>query len=415
MTDPKRPTSLWWQEPPSPFPVLAGDHDADVLVIGGGITGITLAYTLASRDTSVVVVDASWLAGAASGNNAGFLMAGRAEPYGELIALYGRAGAKAVLDTGRRSHQRIRGLIDELGLACEYRVCGSVRLARTEEEAEDQRASLPMLVEDGYRMHEVPVAEVVSPEAAPHFRAAFLDPQDGEFHPVKFLHGVARAAEKRGARLFEHSRVRSARWRDGQWTASLDAGQVRARIVVLATNAGAALDVPALDALIKPRRGQMLCTAPLGRRVVEHPTYAHWGYHYWRQTPDGRLLIGGWRDIDLDGEVGHGDVPTEPIQAAIERGLQQIIPGGAPIERRWAATMAFARDGRPLVGWLDAEHHLAISAGYTGHGLGMAAACTEDLADLLAFRPAKGIETFSPTRFAELAQARDRFLVVGSS
>jgi glycine/D-amino acid oxidase-like deaminating enzyme len=414
MTDFARPDSLWWQDPPPPFATLSSDQDADVLVIGGGITGITLAYTLASRDVGVVLVDAGWLAGAASGRNAGFLAAGPAEPYGELIALYGRGGAKAMVDIGRRSHLRVRALIDELGLACEYKASGSVRLARTEEEAEDQRASLPLLAEDGYRMREVPVDDVVGKDAARHFRAAFLDAQDGELHPVKFLHGVARGAERRGARLFEHSRVRSARWRDGQWVASLEGGQVRARTVVLATNASAPLDVPALDALIKPRRGQMLSTAPLGRRVIEHPTLAHWGYHYWRQTQDGRLVIGGWRDLDLDGEVGHEDQTTEKIQSAIERGLQQLVPEGATIERRWAGTMGFARDGRPLVGWLDAEHHLAIAAAYTGHGMGMAAACTEELADLLAFRTAKGIETFAPTRFAELAQASDRFLVVGS-
>src|SRR6185503_7349441 len=221
---------------------------------------------------------------------------------------------------------------------------------RTEEEAEDQRASLPLLAEDGFRMREIPVSEAVPADAARHFHAAFFDPQDGEIHPVRFLHGVAHGAAARGARLFEHSRVRSARWQDGQWTATLDGGRVRARTVVLASNATAPLDVPALDPLIKPRRGQMLCTAPLDRRVAEHPTYAHWGYHYWRQTADNRLVIGGWRDLELDTEVGHDLSTTPSIQAAIERGLHQLVPGGAPIERRWAGTLAVARDGRPLVG-----------------------------------------------------------------
>ncbi len=75
--------------------------------------------------------------------------------------------------------------------------------------------------------------------------------------------------------------------------------------------------------------------------------------------------------------------------------------------------MGFARDGRPLVGWLDAAHHLAICAGFTGHGMGMAAACTLDLAELLAWKRAPGIATFDPHRFPELRQTRDGIVTLG--
>ncbi|HKQ58679.1 MAG TPA: FAD-dependent oxidoreductase, partial [Candidatus Eisenbacteria bacterium] len=166
-------------------------------------------------------------------------------------------------------------------------------------------------------------------------------------------------------------------------------------------------------ALIAPRRGQMLATAPLGREVAPRPTYAHWGYHYWRQTPDGRLIIGGWRELDLDGETGFDLATTPAIQAAIEQGLAMLVPEGVTIEHRWAGIMGYARDGRPLVGWLDPEHHLAIAAGYTGHGLAMAPACALDLADMLAWRKAPGIATFEPSRFPELRQAREGLTALG--
>ena len=103
---PEKPTSLWWNQNPTPYPSLVSRAEGDVVIIGGGITGITLAWTLAAMDVRVVLVDASWIAGSASGRNAGFLMAGPAEPYSELIAMYGRAGARAVLHTGRRNHER---------------------------------------------------------------------------------------------------------------------------------------------------------------------------------------------------------------------------------------------------------------------------------------------------------------------
>ena len=82
------------------------------------------------------------------------------------------------------------------------------------------------------------------------------------------------------------------------------------------------------------------------------------------------------------------------------------------IEHRWAGTMGYSRDGRPLVGWLDAGRHLAICAGFTGHGMGMAAACTESLAELLTFRDAPAIASFAPSRFPELARHEGPFIAL---
>lgn len=412
--NPAHPDSHWWASPGPPFPTLAAEVDADVLVVGGGISGLTLAHTLAEQDGTVALLEAGPLAGGASGRNAGLLLAMPAEPYAEGIAMWGRAGARAVLEIGRRSHQRVKQLIETLGIECDHLARGSLRLARTEEEAEDLRASLPLLNADGFAMREVPATVAVpQPAAAARFSAAFEVDEDGELDPVRFLHGLARASLARGARLFEHSEVLEARWSGGLWEARTAHGRARARALVIATNAWAPRLVPALAPLIRPRRGQMVVTAPLARVVSPRPVYAHWGYQYWRQLADGRLLIGGWRDLDLDGEVGYDDRPTARIQAGIEAGLAELAPEGVAIERRWAGIMGFARDGRPLVGWLDAQHHLAICAGFTGHGLGMAAACTLDLAQVLAFRRASGIESFDPARFPELRAPREGVTVLG--
>ncbi len=407
------PESLWLAEPAPPFPPFHGELDAEIVVVGGGITGICLAYTLADRGASVAVLEAGRIAGAASGRNAGFLMVAPAEPYNEQIALWGRPGARAVLECGRRSHQRVRELVEAHGIECEYRANGSLRLTRTEEEAEDIRASLAALKADGFPMLEVPLSHAVPPAAAERFTAAFVTLEDGEFHPVRFLHGLAREAQRKGARLFADSPVIGAAWRAGLWEVRTAAGTARARTLVLATNADTPRLCPALSALIAPRRGQMVATAPLGREIAPRPTYAHWGYHYWRQTPDGRLLMGGWRELDLDGEVGHDAVTTAPIQAAIEQGLADLVPEGVTIERRWAGIMGFARDGRPLAGWLDPEHHLAICGAYTGHGIAMAPACALDLAELLAWRKAPGIATFEPSRFPELRKSREDLTALG--
>src|SRR5436309_5086642 len=172
------PSSYWWAGPGTSFPTLEGELDADMLVVGGGMTGICLAYTLAEHGAAVALLEAGPLAGGTSGRNAGFMMVAPAEPYNEQVAIWGRAGARAVLECGRRSHQRVRALIEAHGIACDYRANGSLRLARSEEEAEDIRASLAALKADGFPMLELPLTHAVPPHAVACFTASFVTLED---------------------------------------------------------------------------------------------------------------------------------------------------------------------------------------------------------------------------------------------
>ena len=231
---PMQRESLWLGESPLGLPAFDGTLDTEVLIIGGGITGLTLAYTLREQGADVALFEAGGIAGAASGRNAGFLMAAPAEPYGEQIAIWGRPGARAVLETGRRTHQRIAQLIESLGIECDYRRGGSLRLTRDDEEAEEHRQALPLLKADGFMTHEVAVADAVPDYLAEHFGSAFVMPEDGELHPVRVLHGVARGAIERGARLFETSPVTAARWDNGAWELTSAQGVARGRTLVIA-------------------------------------------------------------------------------------------------------------------------------------------------------------------------------------
>src|SRR5439155_14051380 len=283
------------------------------------------------------------------------------------------------------------------------------------EAPEDLRGSLPALRHDGFPMRQVAPADVLPAHAVPRFHAAFECPEDGVVNPVKFVHGLAAEAARRGARFHEGSRVTGARWHDGSWEAMAGERQVRARTLVLATNAYAPQLVPSLKPLIVPRRGQMLSTVPVDIRLDPRPVYCNYGYQYWRQTADGRVVIGGWRNTAFEAESGYETQVTPGIQQAIEQGLADLVGPDFRVEHRSAGTTGFARDGRPLVGWLDAAHHLAICAGFTGHGLGMAAACTEDLAEILAFKRAPAIASLDPQRFPEVRGTRDGIVALGAA
>src|SRR5262245_2476963 len=164
--------SLWWTQAGPSHPPLSADIEADVAIVGGGIAGATLAWTLVEQGATVVLLEAGRLACEASGRNAGFLLAIPAEPYAERIAIWGREGARAYLQLGRRTQQRIAHLAQVLRIECDHRITGSVRLTRSEEETEDLRGSLPELRHDGFPMREVALADVLPAPARGKFHAA---------------------------------------------------------------------------------------------------------------------------------------------------------------------------------------------------------------------------------------------------
>src|SRR5207248_4778720 len=111
-----------------------------------------------------------------------------------------------------------------------------------------------------------------------------------------------------------------------------------AETVVLATNAYTAQLLPEVP--IRPVRAQMLASAPVPRPVVERPCSADRGFQYWRQRADGRVLVGGYRNLALEEEVGYDERPTHFLQENLERHLRQL---GVvePVTHRWAGTMGF--------------------------------------------------------------------------
>jgi len=142
-------------------------------------------------------------------------------------------------------------------------------------------------------------------------------------------------------------------------------------------------------------RGQMLATAPVGRRVFERPAYANRGYRYWRQRADGRLLAGGWRDTAADEEVGEEERTTPRIQDQLERFLRERCPE-TNVTHRWAGIMGFSHDALPYVGRLDSG--VFVNAGFTGHGMAFATATGELIADLVRDKKRSETDLFAPER-----------------
>ena len=155
------------------------------------------------------------------------------------------------------------------------------------------------------------------------------------------------------------------------------AGELGAGAVVLATNAYTRQLYPEIP--IDAVRGQMLATEPGADPVAGRPVYTDSGFVYWRQLPDRRVLVGGFRHRALADEVGFDETPTQAVQAHLQAQLADLDVTTA-VSHRWAGIMGFTPDNLPLVGPVPGAPGVFICAGYSGHGMGFAFNCARLLA-----------------------------------
>jgi gamma-glutamylputrescine oxidase len=372
------PPSFWLDGPaPPPRPPLSGDITVDVAVVGAGIAGLATAYALARDGQSVAVLERDRIASAASGRNAGFVLAGVAENYVAARRRYGEERAARVWQVTTTNRVLLAAIVKRHSIDCELAWNGSLQQAGDDEEWSEIQESAALLSAKGVRL-----------SIHPDGRFAWYQ-EDGEIHPVKLVRGLATAAEQFGARIFESTQAAALR-PDSVTTAS---GSVRAGSVVVCTNAYSEALLPRVR--IVPIRGQVLATAPVSERHFLRPVYAHRGYRYWRQTAEGRVLVGGWRNTAFDEETGTDARPTTTIQRHLDAFLEEHKIS-APVTHRWAGIMGFSHDSLPYIG--RRGDGIYMNAGFTGHGNAFAVVGGEIVTSLIRSERHVDADLFDPER-----------------
>ncbi|MBF6612740.1 MAG: FAD-binding oxidoreductase [Chloroflexi bacterium] len=361
-------TVSYWQD-------ASAEHtiECDVCVVGAGIVGLYLARLLGGQRARVCVLEARHIAAGASGRNAGMVLTGTAHYYHEALQLYGRELAREMWELTRHNRDIAMGLSQEFGTPWEQH--GSLLLALNDTEAEDLERAAEAMQDDGIEArftHKDPLKR--------GFAGAITQPGDAGIHPVKFVQALAASS---GAVLYEQSEVFSIEPLPvGGLLIKSRKATVLCRAAALCTNAYSPLLNSYFEDKVLPTRGQILCTEPLGRQLMTQMCYADYGYEYFRQLADGRLLVGGWRHHFREAEIGYEDRTTAGVQGGLESFIARYFPeaAGACITHRWSGTMGFSVDGIPLAGSLPEMPNLYFAAGFTGHGLGFGLATAEKLA-----------------------------------
>lgn len=367
--------SIWQDSAAWPGEVDHQQLTADVCIIGGGIVGSLIATLLVEAGKDIVVLEAGYVGGGASGRNAGHCIAGFRDNYHLAIERLGHDVARATREEFVMSRQWIAELCERHDVPFEAN--GSRYLGIDERECERLRASYDALARDG---------QVVE--------WADTDPWNRGFHGMILQQGdlglqpyllVSRVMANSGAHLIETSEVRRITQGASKVTVESRRATVECDQAVLATNAYSRILHPFFRDRVHPIRGQAYATEPASERLFDGPTGANDGFEYFRQLPDRRFIIGGYRDVYPEEEVGYGDETTPHLQAGLREWIAQRFPEVADlaITHRWAGIMGFTDDGLPLIGRLPDMDRVAFCVGFNGGGMSMGPAAARRLVGML--------------------------------
>jgi gamma-glutamylputrescine oxidase len=365
-------TSLWLKEPHDALPRPRSEGRAEVVVIGGGVTGCSCALTLAERGVRVRLYEAREIAGGASGRNGGFALRGAAAPYDEARRALGDERARRLMELTERALDRMEELAGDA-----FRRVGSLRLAFDADERDALRREHAALREHGFAVEWV---DELEPPLDRLYSGAILHPRDGALHPARWVRRLAAHAANAGAEIREGERV--------------TIEELDTDAIVVAGDGFTPQLLPELP--VRATRGQVLATEPLRELHYDRPHYARAGYDYWQQLPDGRLVIGGNRDASLGTEDTDLEETTALIQERLEALVEQLSGYRPEVTDRWAGIWGTTPDLVPLVG--EVRDGVWVAGGYSGHGNALGLACGELVARaVLGERPSE-LELFDPAR-----------------
>lgn len=356
---------FWQDRAYTPRPPLGGELRCDVCVIGGGMGGIAAAWHLSGRGVDSVVLEAGMVAGGASGRNGGFLIAGAAPMYHVSRGRWGAERAHRVHAATLAGQAAVLAAADEAGVADAIRPTGLLRVGMDAEEATDVRKHHAALCEDGFPGALVEAAGLPPVLRRPG-RVALLTEHDGAMDPVALVRGLAAAAERRGARIFEGTPAATPVPGDG--SVLVPGAVVRAGHVVVAVDGQLAELVPAALA-VRSRRLNACATAPAEPGLLPRPVYARYGCEYAQQLPTGEVVLGGFSDLDGEASWTSAATVSEPVQQRLDAYLRDELGVEAPVTHRWAGVVGFADDPMPRCGPVPGtDGRLLALGGYNGTG-----------------------------------------------
>ncbi len=366
-------TVLWIEGLHIPASADPPPAQVDVVVIGGGITGLTAALALAQHGARVALFEAHQIGWGAASRNGGMVLTGLKVGVAGLLKTYGAERARRLFDASKTAIDLVEQIITREAIGCDFARTGHLVLASKPQHAVDFETEADLLrTTFGHATRILARSALHDEIGSSIYHGGMIDEASAGIDPARYLAGLAAAAQRHGALLFDRAAVQQISGNPGNFVVETARGNLRADQIFVATAGYTGAITPRLRRRVIPVGSYIIATEPLGalahqlipraRQVFDTKHFLH----YYRLTPDGRLLFGGRARFTPE--------TRDSIRAAatiLQRDMLTVFPQLRDIQvaYAWGGTVDFTFDQMPHAGELGGLHY---ALGYAGHGVAMA-------------------------------------------
>ncbi|WP_192364010.1 NAD(P)/FAD-dependent oxidoreductase [Mesorhizobium mediterraneum] len=367
---PISPGRSWYEDTAGPrpeYPALDGDRTCDVVIVGGGFTGLSAAAHLAKAGSNVVLIEAHRFGDGASGRNGGQLGTGQRAWAEELEAEYGFSRAKALFDLAEEAKAHLLEFAAANKIEIDY-MPGQMSVAHKQRYVDDYKAHAEIMANRfGYpHITFMDAKETAERLGSTRYFGGTRDTGTGHIHPLKLVIGTAKVAAQAGAQLFEQTPATGIASLGGKVRVTTPKGTISAEKCLIGVNAHGGTLVPISAAHIMPIGSFIGATVPLGADTNVLPggeavDDSRFVVRYFRKSTDGRLLFGG-REIYAVND-------PKDIHVHIRRQIAELYPGLKDIEitHGWGGYVGITMPRKPFV--REVMPNVISVGGYSGHGV----------------------------------------------
>lgn len=383
-----QPESLWAATAPelASFANRPLPERADVVIVGGGYTGLSAALRLAKLGARVTLLEQMTLGWGASSRNGGMVLTGHKHGVVDMTRAFGIERARDLWNSSLAALDTVATIIEDEKIECDFARRGHFDAAYKPAHMEHLQAAHEALERDfDYPTQIVTRANLSSELGTNYYHGGLVDERSAGLHPAKYVRGLAQAAQRAGADLHDTTPATAIEKTANGFMVKTPRGTIAAKDVLAATNGYTSRTTPQLQKRIIPIGSYIIATEPLdprlarelipnNRMVFDTKNFLY----YFRRSPDDRIVFGGRAAF-------FPATPNTVRESAdiLRKGMLEVFPQVEkyPTAYAWGGIVAFTMDIYPHAGQMDGMYY---SMGYAGHGVALSTYLGQQIANRIA-------------------------------